>query len=130
MGSMLYDIYIVEHMKVAKIVQMEKRIVSYCWGHGVEMVEPTGMMGPMMGWEKSSLFITVALTRFMWCMTRTASLLQQKSTEVLEAIEPLRLAQFLVSYLNSDPYFIFFLFLILGTFLGSHVDSFLWEISY
>ena len=46
----------------------------------------------------------------MWCMTRTASLLQQKSTEVLEAIKQLRLAKFLVSYLNSDPNFFFFFF--------------------
>ena len=63
------------------------------------MVGPIEIIGHIKGWEKSCLFITVALTQYLWCMKKTVRLSHLKSMEVLEAIKQLILAQDLAFFI-------------------------------
>ena len=76
------------------------------------MVGPIEMSGRIKGWEKSSLFITIALTQYLWCMIKTVRLSHLKSLEVLEAIKQLILSQDLVFFipLTHIPISFFFLY--------------------
>ena len=53
-----------------------------------------GTTGPTMEFEKSHLFMIVALIQSVWCMIKMVSPLHQKNMGAMEALKQMRLGNF------------------------------------